>query len=92
MLVPLCYLQQEIAEASDNAARKYYDETSKEERCDTSVIIVMRAAAKNKQQSFKSQFFKYLAISNPKFGDNFLQGISASLLTPWQYILIQFWL
>jgi hypothetical protein len=36
MLVPLCYLQQEIAEASDNAARKYYDETSKEERCDTS--------------------------------------------------------
>jgi hypothetical protein len=30
-------LQQEIAEASDDAARKYYDETPKDERNDTEV-------------------------------------------------------
>jgi hypothetical protein len=42
-------LQQEIAEASDDAARKYYNETPKEERCDTGVTAVMRAAAKTKQ-------------------------------------------
>jgi hypothetical protein len=64
-------LQQEIAKAFDDAARKYYDETSKEKRCDTGVTTVMRAAAKTKLQSFKGQFFKYLAIANPKFGDNF---------------------
>ena len=77
-------MQQEIVEAFDDAMRKYYDETSKEERYNTSVIAVMKVAAKNKQQSFKGQFFKYLAITNPKFGDNFLQEVSASLLIPWQ--------
>jgi hypothetical protein len=41
-------LQQEIAEASDDAAKKYYDETPKEEKSDTDVIAVMRAAAKTK--------------------------------------------
>jgi hypothetical protein len=81
-------LQQEIAEASDDAVRKYYDETPKEEKYDTGITAVMRAIAKTKQQSFKGQFFKYLAITNPKFGDNFLQEVSASLLTPWQYICI----
>jgi hypothetical protein len=30
MLVPLYHLQQEIVEASDDAMRKYYDETPKE--------------------------------------------------------------
>jgi phosphoenolpyruvate synthase/pyruvate phosphate dikinase len=82
-------LQQEIAEASD-AARKYYDEMPRKERSNTDVTVVMRAAAKSKQQSFKGQFFKYLAISNPKFGDRFLQEVSTSLLTLWQDILIQY--
>jgi hypothetical protein len=49
MLVPLCHLQEEIAEASIDAARMYYDETPKEERCDTSITAIMRAATKNKQ-------------------------------------------
>jgi hypothetical protein len=70
-------LQQDIAEASDDAARKYYDETLKEERRDAGLTTVMRAIAKTKQQSFKGQFFKYLAIANPKFGDNFLEEVSA---------------
>jgi hypothetical protein len=33
----------------DDAARMYYDETPKEERCDTSITAIMRAATKNKQ-------------------------------------------
>jgi hypothetical protein len=58
-------LQQEIVEALDDVARKYYEEIPKEERSDTGITIAMRAAAKNKQQSFKGQFSKYLAIANP---------------------------
>jgi hypothetical protein len=53
MLLALCPLQQEIAEVADDAARKYYDETAKEDRSDTAVTAVMRAAAKTMQQSFK---------------------------------------
>jgi hypothetical protein len=65
-------LQQEIAEASDDATRKYYDETPKEDKSDEGVTAAMRSAAKSKQQSFKGQFSKYLATANPKFGDKFL--------------------
>jgi hypothetical protein len=75
---------------SDDAARKYYDETSKEERSDTNVTAVMRAAAKTKLQSFKGHFSKYTAVANPKFGDEFLEEVSASFLILWQYILIQY--
>jgi hypothetical protein len=41
-------LQQEIAEASDDAARKYYEETPEEERTSSGITSVMRAAAKAK--------------------------------------------
>ena len=78
MLIPICYFQQEIAEASDAATRKYYEETPKEDRNDTVVTAVMRHATKNKQHSFKGQFAKYLAIANSKFGDKFLQEVSSS--------------
>jgi hypothetical protein len=40
----------------------------------------MRFVAKSKQQSFKGQFSKYIAIANPKFGDKFLEEVSAFLL------------
>jgi hypothetical protein len=89
-------LQQEIAEASDDAARKYYDETPKEDRSDEGVTAAMRSAAKSKQQSFKGQFSKYLAIANPKFGDKFLDEsvlsfimfCNSSLFTTFQMICI----
>jgi hypothetical protein len=58
-------LQQEIAKAFDEAARKYMDETPKVERSDFGVTAIMRAAAKNKAQSFKGQFSKYTTIANP---------------------------
>jgi hypothetical protein len=41
-------LQQEIVEASDGVAIKYYDETPKEEKSDTGVTAIMRAIAKTK--------------------------------------------
>jgi hypothetical protein len=92
MLIPICHFQQEIAEAFDDAARKYYEETPKEDRNDAAVIAVMRHAAKTKQQSFKGQFAKYLAIANPKFGDKFFQEVSSSFQNPLQCIFIPYWL
>jgi hypothetical protein len=82
------HLQQEIAEALDDAARKYYDETPKDERNDSEVTAVMKAVAKTKLQSFKGQFSKYTAIANPKFGDEFFKEVCTSFFIPWQIILI----
>ena len=53
MLLIHYHLQQEIGESSDDAARKYYDETPMEDMSDTSVIVAMRAAAKTRHHSFK---------------------------------------
>ena len=87
-LILVCYFQQEIAEASDDAARKYYEDTPKDERNDAAVTALMRHAAKSKLQSFKGQFHKYLAIANPKFGEKFLQEVSSSSHSPLQCIFI----
>jgi hypothetical protein len=92
MLIPIFHFQQEIAEASVDAARKYYEETPKEDRNDAAITAVMKHAAKSRQQSFKGQFAKYLAIANPKFGDKFLQEVSSSLQNPLQCIFIPYWL
>ena len=78
MLNALCPLQQEIADAVDDAARKYYEETAKEDWSDTTVTTLMRAATRIKQQSFRGQFAKHLAVANPKFGSRFLHEVSAS--------------
>jgi hypothetical protein len=91
-LILVCYYQQEIAEASDDAARKYYEDTPKDEINVAAVTAAMRHAAKTKQNSFKGQFHKYLAIANPKFGEKFLQEVSSSSLNPLQCIFIQYWL
>jgi hypothetical protein len=92
ILVIICHFQQKIAKASNDAAKKYYEETPKDDRSNIAVITVKRAAARSKQQSFKGQFAKYLAIANPKFGDKFLQEVSSSFQNPLQCIFIQCWL
>ena len=92
MLIALCPLQQEIAEAADVAARKYYEETAKEDWSDTAVTALMRAAARSKQQSFRGPFSKHLAIANPKFGEGFLQEVSACYLICCQFNIILYWL
>jgi hypothetical protein len=82
MLLIHCHLQQEIGEASDDAARKYYDETPMEDKSDTGVTAAMRAKAKTRHHSFKGQFFKYLSIANPNVGDKFLEEVGFSFMTP----------
>ena len=89
MLVTQCQFQQEIGEASNDAARKYYDETPKEDRSDTGVTAMMRAAARLKHQSFKGQFIKYLLIANPKFGDKILEEVGFPLMTLLQNLSVQ---
>jgi hypothetical protein len=84
-------LQQEIGEASDDAARKYYEETEKDKWSDPDVTAAMRAAAKLKHTSFKGQFFKYLSIANPKFGNKFLEEVGFSLKTPLQDFLVEYY-
>ena len=80
MLVTQCQFQQEIGEASNDAARKYNDETPTEDRTDAVVTTAMRATTRLKHQSFKGQFFKYLLIANPKFGDRFLEEVGFPLM------------
>jgi hypothetical protein len=84
MFVPLICLQQEILEASDDASRKYYEETPEKDRTGLGVTKVMRAAARNKHQSFKGQFSKFTAVANPKFGDAFMDEVSLLCLRAFQ--------
>jgi hypothetical protein len=76
MIVIFNYLQQEIADASNDAARKYYEDTEEAVQTVSGETAVMRAAAKAKQQSFKGQFSKFTVVVNHKFGDEFLQEVS----------------
>jgi hypothetical protein len=69
-------MQQDITNASDEAARKYFDETPEEERFDYGITAVMRAVAKSKTTSLRRQFGKHLVIANPKLGDKFLDEVN----------------
>ena len=54
------------------------------------VTTVMRAAAKANQQSFKVQFSKFIAVANPKFGDDFLDEVTVIFLHPILFPLFHF--
>ena len=68
-------MQQDISEASDEAARKYIDETEEKERDPAVVTQVMRAAAKAKAASYRGKFSKFAAVANPRLGDRFLEEV-----------------
>jgi hypothetical protein len=87
MFVPLIRLQQEISEASDDASRKYYEETPEKDRTGSGVTEVMRDATKSKHQSFKDQFSKFTGVANPKFGDSFMDEVSILCLRASQFLL-----
>jgi hypothetical protein len=87
MFDPLIRLQQEILEASDDASRKYYEETPEKDRTGSGVTEVLKAAAKFKHQSFKAQFSKLTAVANPKFGDDFMDEVSLLCLCASQFPL-----
>ena len=68
-------MQQDISEASDEAARKYIDETEEKERDPAVVTQVMRAAAKAKAASYRGKFSKFAVVANPRLGDRFLEEV-----------------
>jgi hypothetical protein len=72
-------MQQDIVDASDEAARKYQDETPKDDRTDAGITAVMHAAVRSKTTSLRGQLGKYLVVANPKLGDQFLDEASAIL-------------
>jgi hypothetical protein len=84
-------LQQKIAEAYDGTARKYYDETHSDERSTSEVTAMMKATAKSKHQSFKGRFSKYIAIANPKFGNEFLQEVRIPYHHFCQFLFMHTW-
>jgi hypothetical protein len=67
-------------EASDEAARKYLEETDPEDRSDAEITAVMREAAKTKAASFRGKFSKYTAVANPRLGDQFLEEVLILIL------------
>jgi hypothetical protein len=73
-------MQQDISEASDEAARKYVDETEEKDQDPAVVTQLMRAAAKAKAASFRGKFSKFAAVANPKLGDKFLEEVRFTAL------------
>jgi hypothetical protein len=61
--------QQDIVETSDEATRKYVEETPKDDRCVSAVTAVMKAT------SFRKNFSKFIALANPKLGDKFFEEV-----------------
>jgi hypothetical protein len=72
-------MQQDISEASDEAAEKYFDETEEKDRDPAAMTLVMRAAAKTKAASYQDKFSKYTAVANHKLGDRFLEEVRFTL-------------
>ncbi len=63
--------------ASDEAARVYMERTPKEDQTATGVWDAMTEASDNMVEAIKKKdFTKYLAIANPKHGDDFLEEVS----------------
>jgi hypothetical protein len=60
------FLQQEITEVFDEAARKFVDETLEDERNDSRVTIVMRATTKSKAQSLQGSILKVYCYCKSK--------------------------
>ena len=65
--------------ASDDAAREYRRSTPKDEQTASGVWDAMTEASENMVESIrKKDFTKYLAIANPKHGDEFLEEVRLS--------------
>lgn len=68
--------------ASDEAARAYMEKTSKEDQTANGIWDAMTKASQNMVQAIaKKDFTKYLAIANPKNGDDFLAEVRVYLIS-----------
>jgi hypothetical protein len=73
MFFSLFHLQQKIAEASNDIARKYYEETPESKRTGSRVIAMMRAAGwkyttstqKVRHRPPKQKLFNFDALERP---------------------------
>lgn len=68
-------MQQEIADAADEAARKLSEDDTVSTKTDVEITAAMISAAKMKTNSYKGQFSKLLAVAHPALGDDFLAEV-----------------
>ncbi len=72
----LSLLQREIALAADEAAREYLKRTPESERTPSSIWDSMNNASDKFVKSIHTKDFdKYLAVANPKNGDEFFREV-----------------
>ena len=65
--------------ASDEAAKAYMEKTPADEQTASAVWEIMNDASEKMVDSIKNKdFTKYLAIANPKNGDDFLNEVTTS--------------
>lgn len=70
------FLQREISQASDAAARAYKDNTPPQERTAIGVFKAMSSAEEKARKSYRSKSFeKYIAVANPKNGEAFFDEV-----------------
>ena len=72
-------MQQELAEAGDEAQRRYEDETDFDSRTAASITSAISAGTEAKQQKLTIAFTKYLSIANSTNGKYFLSEVSINL-------------
>ena len=74
-------LQHDIAEAGDDAQRRYEEETPVESRSASGLRAAINAAMDAKKAKLNTPFTKYLAIANPHNEVSFLLEVCSSIPT-----------
>ena len=72
-------MQQELAEAGDEAQRRYEDETDPDSRTASGLTSAISAGTEAKRQKLTTAFTKYLSIANLENGKHFLSEILTKL-------------
>jgi len=70
-------IQQDIAAAADAAVRKYYEDTTEEEKTEAGVTTVMRISTKDATDKLYKKLSKIVSIANPALGDEWLQEVKS---------------
>ena len=68
-------MQHEITEAGDEGQRRYKDETPRRRRIANGLMKAINGAMDAKRKTLSAAFTKYLSISNPANGKQFLMEV-----------------
>ena len=68
-------MQQELAEAGDEAQRKYEDETDPDSRTASGLTNAISVGTEARRQKLTTAFTKYLSIANITNGKHFLSEV-----------------